>query len=484
METLARAVRRDSDESDANALDQAVVLAKLGVPVFVAYPDPDAPTGFRLPKGWQKFKADPRYVKAWEPGRALCAVTGHTFDVLDFDPRNGWPADVDVDLEWFLRYAPFAYATVVTPSGGFHAFVKRLGVGKGKWDRPGIDIQAGQADGQGRGFVFLPPTVRASKVTGKFLPYEWNTTITENDMAGYEGDWSGVGLAEAMREPVRRISRTRSTALDTSPWRDIPAALAKGRHNGVVSLAGSLRNRGVNYEEGLNLMRRDVWPIIDQDGHPYTEAEFEADIEDVFTRYEEGTPPSIAPDPSDAFLGAGEGLTDAQLSAEVARARLDGRYRWTSELGWLTWTGKQWLRTNEEDVFEVIRRFLLVQRKAAMESADRGGAEAAWRAVLQRGRIVAVGALARGIAGIRANGADFDQDPDLLNCLNGVVDLRTGKLLPHDPALLMTKCTGVNYQPGVVPTGMRPWKPFPRMSEIGSRSVTARRSPGTGHLTT
>ncbi|MEN9815514.1 MAG: hypothetical protein RLZZ412_1496 [Verrucomicrobiota bacterium] len=40
----------------------------------------------------------------------------------------------------------------------------------------------------------------------------------------------------------------------------------------------------------------------------------------------------------------------------------------------------------------------------------------------------------------------LDADPWLLNCANGVVDLRSGQLRPHDPALLMTRSTGTHYQ--------------------------------------
>ena len=36
---------------------------------------------------------------------------------------------------------------------------------------------------------------------------------------------------------------------------------------------------------------------------------------------------------------------------------------------------------------------------------------------------------------------EFDSSPELLNTLNGIVDLRTGDLRPHDPYLLMTKVT-------------------------------------------
>ncbi len=40
-----------------------------------------------------------------------------------------------------------------------------------------------------------------------------------------------------------------------------------------------------------------------------------------------------------------------------------------------------------------------------------------------------------------------DADPFRLNCRNGVLDLRTGNLGPHDPALLLSKMTGAEYRP-------------------------------------
>ena len=41
---------------------------------------------------------------------------------------------------------------------------------------------------------------------------------------------------------------------------------------------------------------------------------------------------------------------------------------------------------------------------------------------------------------------DFDQQPNLLNCLNGVLDLDTFHLMPHEPDLLMSKCASFEYQ--------------------------------------
>ncbi len=42
----------------------------------------------------------------------------------------------------------------------------------------------------------------------------------------------------------------------------------------------------------------------------------------------------------------------------------------------------------------------------------------------------------------------LDADPYLLNTTNGTLDLRTGELRRHDPADLLTKVTGCEYDPG------------------------------------
>ena len=48
---------------------------------------------------------------------------------------------------------------------------------------------------------------------------------------------------------------------------------------------------------------------------------------------------------------------------------------------------------------------------------------------------------------LRGNASDFDHDPYLFNCQNGTLDLRTGKLRPHDPSDMISKQAAVNYDP-------------------------------------
>src|SRR3954469_5370095 len=175
----------------ARALEIARELAHAGVPLFTAPPcsgpycevpcrtktgylpcsqlheGVGVKAGFHFPGGWENSTPDPAVVDQWRPGMALCAVGGHACDFLDVDPRNGGTESSEQ-----LRQAdhwPAGYGQAATPSGGTHTIIQPLGVGKGEVV-PGVDLQGGRPDG-GRGFVFIAPTVRASKVDGIAKPY-------------------------------------------------------------------------------------------------------------------------------------------------------------------------------------------------------------------------------------------------------------------------------------------------------------------------
>jgi hypothetical protein len=181
------------------ALGVARSLARAGVPLFLGRPDPARPTGFALPPGWQHARPDESVVDAWQPGWALCAVTGHALDLVDVDPRDGGD-ERSIPM-------PVRYAWSDTPSGGRHHWVAPLGVESldGKV-APGIDVKSGTPSGAGRGFGFLPPTVRVSKVDGVARPYRWRETGML-DLLGREvrPDRTGDELAALIR--ARREAR-------------------------------------------------------------------------------------------------------------------------------------------------------------------------------------------------------------------------------------------------------------------------------------
>lgn len=161
----------------AEALDVARALASAGIPIFVAPPDPRLKIGFRLPQSWQDTSPDPRAVDAWMPGFALCAVMGRGLDLLDVDPHKGGdlsaltgPAGSDPSVGAGL---PTSYGTAVTPSGGVHSLIASLDINSRDNVLPGVDVKAGRANGKGRGFAFIAPTVKPSKLTGQPGSYRW-----------------------------------------------------------------------------------------------------------------------------------------------------------------------------------------------------------------------------------------------------------------------------------------------------------------------
>jgi hypothetical protein len=166
-----------------NDIDVARELAAAGVPIFVAPPctlscgrrdhtpgEGHNGTGFHFPMAWQLTRADPKALDEWEPGAAVAMVCGHLFDALDVDPRNGG------ELGWLglknTGALPRTYGVASTPSGGEHHLILSLGIGKGIAAR-GVDLQAGAPDGEGRGFLFIAPTIKRSKVDHEMRPYHW-----------------------------------------------------------------------------------------------------------------------------------------------------------------------------------------------------------------------------------------------------------------------------------------------------------------------
>ena len=117
---------------------------------------------------------------------------------------------------------------------------------------------------------------------------------------------------------------------------------------------------------------------------------------------------------------------------------------------WLTWTGKRWM---VDDTGTVARCAKLTVRSigaeaSALDDDERRTAllKHAARSEAQ-GRIAAMVTLATTEAGIPIRPGDLDRDDWLFNAANGTIDLRTGELLPHRRAHLLTKMAPVAHDP-------------------------------------
>jgi hypothetical protein len=158
----------------------------------------------RPPRGWEKSPVDSSVAESWKAGTALCGVTGIVYDVIDVDPRNGGKASWERLVDDLGDDGPEVYWTVYTPSGGTHFYIAPLGIGSRPGFLPGIDLKGGMEDGESRGFVFLPPTSRPSKVDGVMRAY----TFRRGPLPVADGD----GGCEALRIAITEYENEKRAA--------------------------------------------------------------------------------------------------------------------------------------------------------------------------------------------------------------------------------------------------------------------------------
>lgn len=143
-----------------------------------------------------------------------------------------------------------------------------------------------------------------------------------------------------------------------------------------------------------------------------------------------------------------ENTTDMGNARRLARFH-GADLHYVAELGWLVWEGGRWARDLDGAIMrradDAIER--MYEEANTLSSADRK---------LYRKHILRTESLARrksmiegaqSISTIAARPEMFDNDPWLLNCKNGTVDLRTGELGPHERTHLLSKIAPVDYDP-------------------------------------
>lgn len=117
---------------------------------------------------------------------------------------------------------------------------------------------------------------------------------------------------------------------------------------------------------------------------------------------------------------------------------------------WLFWDGKKW----QEDFVGEIKKLadLCIQDmiKQAFEYDDEEKKDALlkWANKTASSKVkTAMITEAQHLGNIPVLMEQFDRHPDLLNCQNGIINLRNGELMPHDPNAMMTKISFCEYDP-------------------------------------
>ena len=170
------------------------------------------------------------------------------------------------------------------------------------------------------------------------------------------------------------------------------------------------------------------------------------------------------------FEGSGGDIENGQLFAGKYRNKLAH----LSHGGWIKFdpdTG--WVHASNEDPTAAAKALVIDFREIAATQVRAGDLENANRLLKHVVKSQSIGVIkamieiAKSEPGMTINASKFDADPLLLGVTNGVVDLRTGELLPTTPDLLVSKRCNVSYDPLVdcprFKAALVMWQPDPEM---------------------
>ena len=127
--------------------------------------------------------------------------------------------------------------------------------------------------------------------------------------------------------------------------------------------------------------------------------------------------------------------------------RVQGRFHFVHQTKhFVCWNGQAWV----EDRFGSLTRELLklTEDMDAYGQANEINARCKWATASQsNAKIKGTIEVMKSLEGCTKGWEDFDTDRHLLNVGNGILDLRTQELIPHDPSKLMTRMFAASYDP-------------------------------------
>ncbi len=393
-----------------NAMSSAAVdYATHGMAIIPLRPRSKVPA---TSHGKKDATSDLEQVAAWFPpdtNRNVGILTGERSRllVLDIDPRNGG----DTSFERFERtYGKLPETKrAITGGGGFHLFFRLPDGATGLSDRPNVEGYKG-LDVKCDGYVVAAPSIHPD--TGK--PYAWDGDLPIADVPAH--------LVELARGG-KRIKAAATLASD--------GTLEGGRNDMLFRMASGLRARDLSPEAILAAVQAEntarCVPPLDSD-------EVERIVHSAM-RYEPGS------EHAETELGNARRLVDL----------LDGGARYEpASRDWFIWDGRRWARDDEGQIIRQAKRVVdsLLSTAKLVNDSDTLKRRVAFAHKSQSAaRISGMLELAKTEPGVPIKFDAFDRHPHLLNVSNGMIDLRTGQLVPHDRDAFSTHVLDIDFDP-------------------------------------
>ena len=139
----------------------------------------------------------------------------------------------------------------------------------------------------------------------------------------------------------------------------------------------------------------------------------------------------------------------------------NGNIRYCAELkSFFIWSGKHWRRDGDGEVLRLAIK-MVRSMYAAAELAAEPKALIEWAKHSESaGKLESLLKIAKSLQGVPVTISELDQNKYLLNCRNGTIDLKAGKLLKHNREDLITHCLPFDYRPYNADTDCKQWVKF------------------------
>jgi putative DNA primase/helicase len=369
---------------------------------------------------------------------------------------SGWVSAIDLDCDEARRLAPRFLPETLRGAKGKETpsqyFYRSTELGYKKFSELGgpAELISLKASNNGRGHqVAVAPSIHREKG-----PYHF--------VGGYNPAAVAVVDKDKLRHLVGMLAAAALLARQLPPSKDEGGG---GRHDLALALAGYMLRNGEAVED-VEEMLVAAWE--------YRKAPSEA-LEDVrlvvrdtaatLARNEPATggrrlgeliprmPEKIAD-----FLGwDAPNMREQRQSymrtdlgnAERFVAAYQGRVRWCpARKSWLVWGGQRYVWDDRGENVKMAHHAArgIFHEAAHAKDEDEQKAIAKWAVSSQsESRINAMLSQAKPYLAVGME--ELDRDPWLINCQNGTLDLRTGRLKDHDPADLITRIAPVEYDP-------------------------------------